>query len=157
MRQARHDRVHGSAQSEVRAVLNERFADASPANAYYSLLDQGAYLASPSTMCRILRQHGEVGTDRCRQAAHPPRAVPELVADAPSVVWAWDITKLRGPDKGVWYCLYTIINCSAATSSAGWSPRVNRLTWPGTSSKRPRASTASTKAPSPCTPTAAAR
>lgn len=68
-------------------MLNERFADASPANAYYSLLDQGAYLASPSTMCRILRQHGEVGTDRCRQAAHPPRAVPELVADAPSVVW----------------------------------------------------------------------
>lgn len=61
-------------------------------------------------MYRILREHGEVGTDRRRQATHPPRAVPELVADAPNRVWAWDITKLRGPDKGLWYCLYTIID-----------------------------------------------
>ncbi|NJP98423.1 transposase family protein [Nonomuraea sp. FMUSA5-5] len=68
------------------------------------------YLASQSTMYRILRQHGEVGRDRRRQASHPPRAIPELVADAPNVVWAWDITKLRGPDKGVWYSLYTIID-----------------------------------------------
>ncbi|TMR09213.1 DDE-type integrase/transposase/recombinase [Nonomuraea turkmeniaca] len=56
---------------QVRAVLNERFADASPATAYYSLLDEGVYLASQSTMYRILRAHGEVGTDRRRQATHP--------------------------------------------------------------------------------------
>lgn len=94
----------------VRAVLNERFADAAPATAYFTLLDEGAYLASVSTMYRILRQHGEVGADRRRQATHPPRTVPELVADAPNQVWAWDITKLRGPGKGVWYSLYTIID-----------------------------------------------
>ncbi|WP_404823970.1 IS3 family transposase [Nonomuraea gerenzanensis] len=115
VRPARPRKPHPAALSpaerdQVRAVLNERFADASPATAYYSLLDEGVYLASESTMYRILRQHGEVGTDRRRQATHPPRAVPELVADAPNQVWAWDITKLRGPDKGVWYCLYTIID-----------------------------------------------
>ncbi|MEU8244786.1 hypothetical protein [Nonomuraea sp. NPDC048916] len=34
----------------VRTVLNERFADASPATVYFSLLDEGVYLASTSTM-----------------------------------------------------------------------------------------------------------
>jgi putative transposase len=94
----------------VRTVLNERFADAAPATAYFTLLDEGTYLASTSTMYRILREHGEVGRDRRRQATHPPKTIPELFADAPNRVWAWDITKLRGPDKGIWYHLYTIID-----------------------------------------------
>ncbi|WP_424528971.1 IS3 family transposase [Sphaerisporangium viridialbum] len=94
----------------VRTVLNERFADAAPATAYFTLLDEGTYLASESTMYRILREHGEVGRDRRRHATHPPKTIPELFAEAPNRVWAWDITKLRGPGKGVWYHLYTIID-----------------------------------------------
>lgn len=96
--------------ARIRTVLNERFADAAPATAYFTLLDEGTYLASTSTMYRILREHGEVGRDRRRQATHPPKTIPELFADAPNRVWAWDITKLRGPDKGIWYHLYTIID-----------------------------------------------
>ncbi|MGW4995698.1 hypothetical protein ACWEQ3_50530, partial [Streptomyces mirabilis] len=38
---------------------------------------------------------------RRRQATHPARTVPELVATAPSQVFTWDITKLTGPEKGV--------------------------------------------------------
>ncbi|SNT64119.1 Transposase InsO and inactivated derivatives [Streptosporangium subroseum] len=94
----------------IRTVLNERFADAAPATAYFTLLDEGTYLASESTMYRILREHGEVGRDRRRQATHPPKTIPELFAEAPNRVWAWDITKLRGPDRGIWYHLYTIID-----------------------------------------------
>jgi putative transposase len=94
----------------IRTVLNERFADAAPATAHFTLLDEGTYLASQSTMYRILREHDEVGRDRRRQATHPPKTIPELLADAPNRVWAWDITKLRGPDKGIWYHLYTIID-----------------------------------------------
>ncbi|MFG6191655.1 hypothetical protein [Nonomuraea sp. JJY05] len=71
-------------------MLNERFADAAPATAYFTLLDEGTYLASVSTVCRILREPGEVGANRRRQATHPPRTVPELVADVPNRVWAWD-------------------------------------------------------------------
>jgi transposase InsO family protein len=97
--------------ARVREVLNSaRFVDAAPASVYYTLLDEGTYLASTATMYRILRQAGEVGADRRRQATHPPRAIPELVASAPNIVWAWDITKLRGPAKGVWYHLYSIID-----------------------------------------------
>ncbi|WP_307557867.1 IS3 family transposase [Streptosporangium lutulentum] len=100
---------HGE-RERIRTVLNERFADAAPATAYFTLLDEGTYLASESTMYRILREHGEVGRDRRRQATHPAKTIPELFADAPNRVWAWDITKLRGPHKGIWYHLYTIID-----------------------------------------------
>ncbi|MBR7828324.1 hypothetical protein KDK95_18580 [Actinospica sp. MGRD01-02] len=60
-------------------------------------------------MHRILREAGEV-RERRRHATHPPRKRPELMADGPGQVWSWDITKLRGPGKGVWYSLYVIID-----------------------------------------------
>jgi transposase-like protein len=95
---------------EVREVLNgERFVDMAPAAVYATLLDEGRYLCSESTMYRILREHGEV-RERRRQAVHPPRVRPELVATAPNHCWSWDITKLRGPAKWTYYHLYVIID-----------------------------------------------
>jgi putative transposase len=52
-------------------------------------------------MYRVLRASGEV-CERRAQATHPARARPELMADRPNMCWSWDITTLRGPDKGVW-------------------------------------------------------
>jgi putative transposase len=92
------------------ALMNsERFVDLAPAQIWAILLDAGEYLASISTMYRVLRTHGLV-RERRAQATHPPRARPELTATAPNQVWSWDITKLRGPDKGVWYDCYVIID-----------------------------------------------
>ncbi|MFF4795838.1 IS3 family transposase [Streptomyces sp. NPDC001276] len=85
------------------------FADMAPAEIYAVLLDRGVYLCSESTMYRLLRRRGEV-RERRRQTVHPPRTVPELVAEGPNRVWSWDITELKGPVKGVYYCLYTIID-----------------------------------------------
>ena len=61
---------------------------------------RGTYLASISTMNRVLREHGQV-RERRAQAAHPPRARPEPMADGPGQVWSWDITKLKGPWRGI--------------------------------------------------------
>ncbi|MEU5547733.1 DDE-type integrase/transposase/recombinase [Streptomyces sioyaensis] len=36
--------------------------------------------------------------------------MPELVATAPSQVFTWDITKLAGPEKGIWFHAYVIID-----------------------------------------------
>jgi putative transposase len=48
-------------QATVLDLLNgERFVDASPAEAYATLLDEGRYLASERTMYRILAAAGEV-------------------------------------------------------------------------------------------------
>jgi putative transposase len=96
--------------AQVLDVLHqERFWDAAPASVYATLLDEGTYLASVSTMYRLLRQHGETG-DRRRHATHPPRVKPELVATAPNQVWSWDITKLHDPAKWTYYYLYVILD-----------------------------------------------
>jgi putative transposase len=87
----------------------ERFWDAAPASIYATLLDEGTYLASISTMYRLLREHGETG-DRRRHATHPARVKPELVATAPNQCWSWDITKLHGPAKWTYYYLYVILD-----------------------------------------------
>lgn len=64
----------------VRAVLNSpSFADMAPAAVYHELLDEGVHLCSTSTMYRILHAHDEV-RERRRQAVHPARVKPELVA-----------------------------------------------------------------------------
>lgn len=72
-------------------------------------LDEGRYWCSISSMYRIARAAGQV-RERRRQAVHPPRVRPELVAHGPSQVWSWDITALKGPVKGVWYRCYVIID-----------------------------------------------
>jgi putative transposase len=48
--------------------------------------------------------------ERRSQATHPARVKPELCATAPNQVWSWDITKLLGPQKWVYFQLYVIID-----------------------------------------------
>lgn len=96
--------------NELLDLLNsEEFVDLAPAQVWAILLDSGRYLASISTMYRVLRSQGEV-RERRRQATHPPRVRPELVARQPNRVWSWDISKLKGPSKGIYYDLYVIID-----------------------------------------------
>ena len=57
----------------------------------------------------IARAAGQT-RERRRLATHPAKVKPELLADGPSQVWTWDITKLRGPAKGVWFHLYVLID-----------------------------------------------
>ena len=95
---------------EVLAVLHsDEHVDEAPATVYAKLLDQGVYLASTSTMYRILRANGEV-RERRRQATHPPAKKPELLATKPNEIYSWDITKLLGPEKWTYYYLYVIID-----------------------------------------------
>jgi transposase InsO family protein len=90
---------------EVLQVLHEpEHVDEAPATVYAKLLDAGVYLASTSTMYRLLRAEGEV-CERRRQASHPPKVKPELLATTPNAVWSWDITKLLGPAKWTWFYL----------------------------------------------------
>ena len=94
----------------VLAVLDSpEFVDAAPAQVYAALLDQGVYVGSIATMYRILREHRQV-RERRRLARHPARRRPELVADGPRQVYSWDITKLAGPVKGVYFDAYVMID-----------------------------------------------
>jgi putative transposase len=95
---------------QVLAVLNAAaYADLAIPQVWARELDQGRYWCSMSTMYRIARAAGQ-SRERRRQATHPPRVRPELVATGPSQVWSWDITALKGPVKGVWLKCYVVID-----------------------------------------------
>ncbi len=95
---------------EVLAVVRSpEFCDLAPAQIWARLLDDGRYMCSIRTMYRIMAAAGETG-ERRRQRTHPARQRPELVATRPNEVWSWDITKLAGPDRGVYYDLFVIID-----------------------------------------------
>jgi putative transposase len=83
--------------AEVLGVLHaDRFVDQAPASVYATLLDDGRYLCSVPTMYRLLRAEDEV-RERRRQATHPARIKPELVANGPNTVWSWDIERHEAP------------------------------------------------------------
>lgn len=94
----------------VLAVLNsDKYANLAVAQVWAMELDEGRYYCSARTMYRVLAA-AAMNRERRRQATHPPRVVPELVATGVGEVWSWDITKLRGPAKGVWYHAYVVID-----------------------------------------------
>jgi len=96
--------------AELIAVLNsQRFVDKAPPQIYATLLAEGTYLCSISTMYRTLERNRQV-KERRRQATHPPRKVPELQATGPRQVYSWDITKLAGPVKGQYFDCYVMID-----------------------------------------------
>ncbi len=98
------ERVH------IREVLNSaRFVDCAPREVYATLLDEGTYLCSWSTMYRILREADEVRRrrDQVRQGSY---SNPELLATRPKQLWSWDITKLKGPSTWTYYYLYVILD-----------------------------------------------
>ncbi|RZU74970.1 transposase InsO family protein [Micromonospora kangleipakensis] len=107
-RPAPANRLSDAERAHVLAVLDsDRFVDTTPTETFATLLDEGVYLGSISTLYRILRANGQV-IDRRRQARHPTRTRPELTATAPGQVFTWDITKLPGPAKGVYYDAYVM-------------------------------------------------
>ena len=109
-RPAAPNALSSAEREELLAVLDSpRFADKAPRQVWALLIDEGTYLASISTMYRLLREAGQV-RERRAQAAHPARTKPELIATGPNQVWTWDITKLAGPQRGVYYHLYVMID-----------------------------------------------
>lgn len=99
-----------SERHEVLDILHsERFVDQPPREVYATLLDEGRYLCSISTMYRLLAEHGEV-RERRNQRVHPAYHKPELLATVPNQVWSWDITKLLGPVKWCHFYLYVILD-----------------------------------------------
>lgn len=105
--------VNALSESERQRILtvlrSPEFCDLAPAQVWARLLDDGVYLCSISTMYRLLAAAGE-SRERRRQRTHPAKKRPELIATAPNQVWSWDITKLRGPERGVYYELFVIID-----------------------------------------------
>ena len=96
-------------QRVLTVLRSPEYCDLAPAQVWAKLLDDGIYLCSISTMYRLLAIAGE-NRERRRQRTHPAKKKPELCATKPNEGWSWDITKLRGPQRGVYYELFVIID-----------------------------------------------
>jgi putative transposase len=105
-------------QTVLDVMHSDEFVDQPPAEVYGRLLSRGVYLASIRTLYRVLAAVGE-SSERRAQRGPMKHAKPTLTATAPNQVWTWDITKLRGPLHGVFYCLYAILDLFSRMT-VGW-------------------------------------
>ena len=96
-------------QDVIEIVKKEEFVDLPPSQIVPKLADQSIYIASESTIYRILRE--EKMQQHRGQSKRPKTKLPEsYLATAPNQVWTWDITWLKGPVRGLYYRLYLIID-----------------------------------------------
>ncbi len=95
---------------QILAIVNSpAYRDLSPKQIVPKLADEGRYLASESSIYRILRQEGQL-THRGRAKAPVRRSPAPQVADGPNQVWSWDITYLKAPVRGSFFYLYLIVD-----------------------------------------------
>jgi transposase InsO family protein len=102
--------------AHVLEVVNSReFRDLPPKQIVPRLADQGRYLASESTIYRLLKQQGQNAHRGAAQPRihHKPQ---EVVACNPNELWSWDITYLPSQVKGQFYYLYLFVDV--------WSRRI---------------------------------
>ena len=96
--------------ARVLALVNgPEFADQSPQQIVPRLADQGEYLASESTLYRLLRAADQLAHRGKAKPATRQRPEP-LVATGPNQVWPWDITYLPSPVRGIFFFLYLILD-----------------------------------------------
>lgn len=95
----------------VLAVLNStEFGHLPPSQIVPRLADQGRYLASESTMYRVLKEANQLAhrrLERAPQKRSKPRA---LAAYAPNQIYSWDITYLPTTVTGAYFYLYLYLD-----------------------------------------------
>jgi len=103
-------RLDDEERANVLATLNDaEHADLTPREVYAKLLTAGVFLASVRTMYRLLAAQG-ASRPRRRGHVRQARAMPMLEATAPNQVWTWDITKVPGWERGVFYFVYVVLD-----------------------------------------------
>lgn len=98
--QAPANKLSGAERCALLTTMNAAaFRDLTPHQIVPRLADDGRYLASESTMYRVLRvEHLLAHRGRVKvPVRRPPRA---HIATGPNQVWSWDITYLTTPVRG---------------------------------------------------------
>lgn len=120
------NKLSGTERAKILEVVNApTFRDLSPKQIVPRLADRGEYLASESTVYRLLREAGQLAH---RQRARPAtRCRPrERVASGPNQVWSWDISYLKAPVRGHFYYLYLITDVWSR-KIVGWTVHTEEL------------------------------
>jgi putative transposase len=91
----------------LETVNSPEYRDLPPKQIVPRLADEGRYLASESTIYRILRAEDQ-DTHRGRAKSRTVRSVDEHLATAANQVWSWDITYLASSVRGRFFYLYMV-------------------------------------------------
>ncbi len=95
---------------EVLELVNlPEFRDLPPSQLVPLLADMGIYVASESTIYRILKQE-RMDAHRGRMKPAKRKRPREKVATGPNQVWCWDISFLRSPVRGSFFYLYLFLD-----------------------------------------------
>ena len=109
-RAAPGNRLSDVERERVVAVLNApENCDKGPNQLVPMLADQGEYIASESTMYRILREEKMLAHRQTSAPARRHEPTPREAAE-PNQVWSWDITYLASPVRGIFFYLYLIMD-----------------------------------------------
>jgi len=96
-------------QRALEIVNAPQYCDLSPNQIVPRLADDGLYVASESTMYRILGEE-KLAAHRQRSRPAASRRPKEHVATGPCQVFSWDITYLPSPVRGQFFYLYLILD-----------------------------------------------
>lgn len=93
----------------LETVNEPRFASLPPSQIVPRLADEGVYLASESTMYRVMAAANQ---QHRRGRAQPPstRTVTTYSAKKANQVWCWDISYLPSPVRGLFFYLYLVLD-----------------------------------------------
>lgn len=108
-----HAPANALSASERRNVLtilhSPLFRDLPPAQVVVKLADKGEYVASESTMYRLLHEQKEAQR-RDSARPHVVRSPRRHIATGPNQVWCWDITLVPRTIKGLFFYVYVVID-----------------------------------------------
>lgn len=93
----------------LEAINSIEFRGLPPSQIVPRLADGGKYIASESTMYRLMREAGQL-THRERARPAVARVVPRLEATGPDQVYSWDITYLKTEVRGKFFYLYLMVD-----------------------------------------------
>lgn len=109
-RTAPTNKLTDAERQRILAIVNTpEHRDLSPKQIVPKLADEGIYVASESTIYRVLRAANQLHHRECARPARHQRPR-ELCATAPNQVWTWDITYLASRLKGTFFYLYLVLD-----------------------------------------------
>ena len=105
------NRLSDTERQAALALLNsEEFKDLAPSQIVPRLADQGRFVASESTLYRLLRAAGQLTHRRAERAPQPRSRPRALVACRPDQIYCWDISYLPTEVRGSYFYLYLFVD-----------------------------------------------
>lgn len=109
-RNAPANKLSNEERRQILEVANSaEFASSPPSQMVPTLVDRGEYLASESTIYRILKAEQQQH-HRGRASKPSTRVVASHCATEPNRLWAWDITWLPAGVKGLYFYWYMVLD-----------------------------------------------